>query len=362
MMGAGRLSPDAMAARLFEAALGMFDIASVYIGDQLGYYALLAERGPLTPGELAKASATNERYAREWLEQQGATGILACGNPGDDPGTRRYALPVDYHDLFINPDSLSAMAPLAQIMVGSMFPLAKVLEAFRNGGGVGYDEYGRDLSEGQARSTRPTFRNQLVQEWMPALPDVIARFGASPAARVADIGMGYGWSSVALAEAYPGIQVDGFDLDEASVAVARALAGERGVTDRVRFHARKANEGELDGAYDFALAIECIHDMSDPVSVLSDMRRMVAPDGTVLIVDERAPDEYSAPGNDLDRYFYGFSVLHCLPAGMADAPSVETGAVIREATMREYAQRAGFSHVDVLPVEHDYFRLYRMTP
>jgi 2-polyprenyl-3-methyl-5-hydroxy-6-metoxy-1,4-benzoquinol methylase len=252
------------------------------------------------------------------------------------------------------------MTPIAQIMVGSLYPIMKVLDAFRNGGGVGYEEYGSDLAEGQARSTRPMFRNQLVQEWMPAMPDLVARFESGIPARVADVGMGYGWSSVALAQAYPNIRVEGFDIDEASVENAQKLALEQGVADRVTFHCRKAEAA--DEPFDLAIAVECIHDMSDPVSVLADMRRMVSPDGAVLIVDERAPDNYSAPGDDLDRYFYGFSLLHCLPAGMADDPSEATGTVIREATMRDYASRAGYSNVDVLPVEHDFFRLYRMTP
>jgi 2-polyprenyl-3-methyl-5-hydroxy-6-metoxy-1,4-benzoquinol methylase len=338
----------------------MFDIATVYMGDQLGLYDELAKGGTFTPGELAAAAGTNQRYTREWLEQQGATGILTCDNPEANPEDRRYELPEEYREIFVDPDSLSAMTPIAQIMVGSLYPISKVVDAFRNGGGVGYDEFGSDLAAGQARGTRPMFRNQLVQEWMPAMPDIVARFEGAGRARVADVGMGYGWSSVALAQAYPNIQVDGFDIDEASVEFARNLAAEQGVADRVTFHCRKAEAGVE--PYDLALAIECIHDMSDPVSVLSDMRKMVSPDGAVLIVDERTPDTYSAPGDDLDRYFYGFSVLHCLPAGMADAPSEGTGTVIREATMREYATRAGFSAVEVLPVDHDFFRLYRMTP
>jgi 2-polyprenyl-3-methyl-5-hydroxy-6-metoxy-1,4-benzoquinol methylase len=354
------LSPDALVERLFAAALGMFDIATIYMGDQLGLYDVLAKRGSFTPAALAEAAGTNERYTREWLEQQGATGILICENPDANPGERCYELPEAYRDIFVNPDSLSAMTPMAQIMVGSIFPMQKVLNAFRNGGGVGYDEFGADLAEGQARSTRPTFRNQLVQEWMPAMPDIVARFESTKPARVADVGMGYGWSSVSLAHAYPNILVEGFDLDAASVESANKLAADEGVADRVTFHCRKAEASNE--PYDLAMAVECIHDMSDPVSVLADMRRMVAPDGAVLVVDERAPDAYSAPGDDLDRYFYGFSVLHCLPAGMADGPSEETGTVIREATMRDFATRAGFSNVEVLPVEHDFFRLYRMTP
>ena len=355
------LPADQMAERLFSAALGLFDIAMIQIGDQLGFYDLLAKRGSLTSSELAGAAGTNERYTREWLEQHGASGILTCEDSSAVPLERRYALPAEYHELFVDPESLTTMVPLAQIVIGALEPLPQLLDAFRQGGGVRYEDFGENLAEGQARFTRPMFRHQLAQEWVAAMPEIVERFSADPPARVADIGMGYGWSSIYLAQAFPNILVDGFDLDEASVERARALAVETGVADRVQFHFRDAGDADLGGNYDFALAIECIHDMSDPVSVLASMRRLVGPGGTVLIVDELAPDDYAAPGTDVDRYFYGFSVLHCLPAGMADQPSVQTGTVIREATMRDFASQAGFASVEVLPVENDFFRLYRMT-
>ena len=126
-------------------------------------------------------------------------------------------------------------------------------------------------------------------------------------------------------------------------------------------HARDAGDPQLAGQYDFALAVECVHDMADPVAVLSAMRRLVGPGGTVLIVDERVPDAFAPNGDDVERMMYGFSVLHCLPVGMVDKPSMETGAVMRRATFRRYAEQAGFSHVAELPVEHDTFRFYRLT-
>ncbi len=355
------LAPDALAERIFLAALGTFDIFAIHMGDQLGYYRALGDGLAKTSSELASATGTNERSTQEWLEQQGVSGILVCENPGEDARVRRYILPAAYHELFLEPDSLTTVVPIAQIIVGAVHPIDQLIEAYRGNGGVRYEDYGANLAEGQARFNRPMLRSQLVQEWIPALPDIATRFAADPPARVADIGMGYGWSSIALAQAFPTIQVDGFDLDKASVDVANTLAVEEGVSERVRFYHRDAGDSELHGQYDLALAVECIHDMSDPVSVLSAMRRLVGPGGTVLIVDEKVPDEYSAPGTDSDRYFYGFSVLHCLPVGLVEQPSVGTGTVIRQATMRDYAQQAGFASVEVLPVEHDFFNLYRMT-
>jgi 2-polyprenyl-3-methyl-5-hydroxy-6-metoxy-1,4-benzoquinol methylase len=253
------------------------------------------------------------------------------------------------------------MAPVAQIIMGCVHPLSALLDAYRTGGGVPYEDYGVDLYEGQARSTRPQIVTFLAQEWLPAMPDVDARLRADPPARVADIGMGLGWSSITIAKAYPNVRVDGFDLDDASVRAANANAQASGVAHRVKFEARDAGDPALAGRYDFALAIECIHDMPNPVAVLESMRRLVGESGTVLIVDEKVADTFGAPGEDVERIMYGYSILHCLPVGMVEEPSVATGTVMRESTMRRYATEAGYRAVDVLPIEHDFFRLYRLS-
>jgi 2-polyprenyl-3-methyl-5-hydroxy-6-metoxy-1,4-benzoquinol methylase len=178
---------------------------------------------------------------------------------------------------------------------------------------------------------------------------------------VADIGCGAGWSSISITRAYPKVRVDGFDLDEDSIAEAKANAETEGLTDRVTFQVRDASDPELSGKYDLAIAIECIHDMSRPVEALQAMRSMVANDGAVLVVDERVEENFTAPSDEIERLMYGFSVLHCLPVGMAEQPSVGTGTVMRPATLRRYASEAGFSGVEVLPIEHDIWRFYRLV-
>ena len=359
--GSSVASPDDLVERLFNATIAAMDLFSVYLGDRLGYYRTLAHDGPATSGELAQRTGTAERYAREWLEQQAATSILVCKNPEADTASRRFRLPDGYEAVLVDPESLTAMAPSALLFAGCVKPLDQLLDAFRTGAGVPYADYGADLHEGVAAFNRPGFVHSLAQEWLPMMPDVHSRLQADPPARVADIGMGQGWSSIAIAKGYPKVHVDGFDLDEASVAAARTNAEAAGVADRVTFHCRDAGEPGLAGRYDLALAFECIHDMSDPVAVLGAMRRLVGDTGAVLVADEKVADRFTAPGDDVERFMYGFSILHCLPVGMADQPSVGTGTVIRQSTMRRYAEEAGFQAVEVLPIEHDFFRFYRLS-
>lgn len=353
-------TPDEFLERVFTSMVHSMELFCLYVGDQLGFYTALHEGGPATAAELATRAGTSERYTREWLEQQATAGYLTCLHAESAAGERRFALPEGYAPILVERESLSIAAPMAQIVAGCVAPLPDLLAAFRSGAGVPYADYGCDLHEGQAGITRPLFVHQLAQDWIPAMPEIDARLKASPAARVADIGMGQGWSSIALARGYPLAHVDGFDLDEASVAVAQQHAREAGVQDRVTFQVRDAGDPELAGQYDLALAVECVHDMANPVAVLSAMRRLVGPGGTVLIVDERVPDEFAPPGEMVERMMYGFSVLHCLPVGMVEQPSAETGTVMRRPTFRRYAEEAGYRQVDELPIANDFFRFYRL--
>jgi SAM-dependent methyltransferase len=356
-------TPDALAARISASVTAALEVLCLYVGDRLGLYQALHEGGPATAPELAARAGTNPRYTREWLEQQAVAGFLACDNPRAAPDERRFHLPQGFAAVLLDPESLSFATASAQNFVGVASALPELLQAFRTGAGISFADYGPDMREGQARANRPAFTHLLAQEWIAAMPDIDARLRADPPARIADVGMGVGWSSIALARAYPKAKIDGIDLDAASVAAARDNARAAGLDGdgRLSFHLRDAGDPALAGQYDLALAIECIHDMANPVGALDAMRRLVGPGGTVLIVDERVQDAFSPNGDDVERMNYGYSVLHCLPVGMADHPSAETGAVMRRATFQRYAVEAGFSRVDELPIDHETFRFYCLT-
>lgn len=352
---------DQLAGRILNAVAEAMDVASIYIGDRLGYYRALESGGPMSASNLAAAVGANERYTREWLEQQAVTGLLDVQD-APDPATRRYSLPLGHDEVLTDDDSLAYIAPFARQYVGAISVMPMLIDVFRQGGGIPYSEFGADMREGISDGNRPSFLHLLASEWIPAMPDIHARLQDPTArARIADVGCGSGWSSIAMAKGFPDAHVDGLDLDAGSIATATANAEREGVADRVTFHLGDAGDPDLAGQYDLACAFECIHDMADPVSALRAMRSLVGDGGTVFIADERVADAFTAPGDLVERLMYGFSILHCLAVGMAEAEvSAQTGTVIRVDTMRRYAEAAGFRSVEILPIENDLWQFYRL--
>lgn len=351
---------DAFIDQFLNYASGTFNMFSIYIGDRLGFYRALAEGGASTSADLAARTNTHERYAREWLEQQTVAGILIVEDANQSASERRYIIPAGHIEPLIDCDSLNYVVPISQLIAGAVRPMPAILNAYRNGGGVDYNAYGADLREGQAAINYPAFAHQLPGEWLPAIPDVHNRLQAEPPALVADIGCGYGWSSIGIAKGYPNVRVDGFDLDEPSIDHARINASINGVADRVQFHVRDASDPSLAGKYELVTAFECVHDMTNPVGALQTMRQLAGDNGTVLVVDERVGERFSAKGNDVEWMMYGWSILHCLPVSMADEPASGTGTVMRPGTLEKYALEAGFQKVEILPIEHFFFRFYQL--
>ena len=347
-------APDALIERIFASAVASFDIAGIYLGDRLGWYRSLADNGPATPDELAARTGTDARYVREWLEQQAVGGLLEVD------GEHRFSLPAGYRDVLVDPEGISLMAPLSRMVVAAFGQLPAVAEAYRSGMGHGWAAYGVDMREGQASFNRPGVTHLLGNEWLPSVTDVHERLHADPPARVVDIGCGEGWSTLAIARAYPRSQVVGVDLDAPSIEAARRHAAESGMADTVEF--RNADAASLDQPADLALIIEAVHDMSNPVPVLRAVRDSLAEGASLIVVDERVAETFTAPGDDLERFMYGWSITTCLPDGRSREPSVATGTVMRPDTLRRYATEAAFGSLEILPIENDFFRFYRLRP
>lgn len=351
---------DALVERLFLASLGMGEVLTVYLGDKLGLYRALDAAGGLTAEGLAAETGVFERYALEWLEQQAAAGILTVDDVSEGHQERRYSLPAGHIEPLLDPDSPYSIAPLCKSFVAMAGAMPSLVAAFHSGDGVPWERYGRDMTDAQGDFNRPWLVGSLGSEYIPSIPDIHARLSTEPGARVADIACGVGWAAISLARAYPSITVDGFDLDEPSIELANQNAERAGVADRVRFEARDAADSAFEGLYDVAVVVEAIHDLSQQVAVLAAIRKMLGPDGTLIVADERVEDSFTAPASEVERIFYAYSVLCCLPSGMDDHSSAGTGTVMRRSTFERYAHEAGFGGVSELPIEHDFLRFYRL--
>jgi SAM-dependent methyltransferase len=349
--------PGELSERIVQAVVGALESAAIVLGDRLGWYRALAG-APATAAELAARTGTDARYAREWLEQQAVAGYLRVDDTDAAPDARRFTLPPEFVPVLVDEVAPPYSTPLAHAAMAFVRNLDRLDTAYRDGGGLNWAEMGAEAREAQAAANRPFFSGALVTEVLPALADVDASLRAG--GRVADIGCGFGWSSIGIATGYPQAQVDGFDLDVPSVDRARANAAGAGVADRVRFEATDVGTLDLAGSYDLVCAFECIHDLADPVAVLGEMHRLARPGGTVLVVDEKVAERFAPPGDVVERLMYGWSLTCCLPDGLSHRPSAGTGTVMRPAVLEDYARRAGFDGVDVLPVEHDFFRFYRL--
>ncbi|WP_218023303.1 SAM-dependent methyltransferase [Nocardia altamirensis] len=345
------MDTDALSQRLFQNLTGALEMYAIYLGERLGYYRALADGGPMTAAELAATTGTAERYTREWLEHHATAGLLEVD------GDHRFTLPPSHIPVLADRDSVlfDTQHSINLVRVGRR--MADLVEAYRTGAAPPPIPW---EPEGRAESNRPLFVNLLGKQWLPAIPEIHERLSSGPA-RVCDIACGLGWSSIAMALAYPTLTVDAMDLDKMAISAAQQNATAAGVSDRVTFAATDAAGLAGTEKYDLVTIIEALHDMTHPVAALAAARKLLAEKGSVLVVDLWTEDELTAPGSVREQQEYGWSLTACLPGAMGDQTSAATGAVMRPATLRTYAHEAGFTNVTIHPIDNDKFRFYELT-
>jgi SAM-dependent methyltransferase len=301
--------------------------ALVVIGDKLGLYDALADAGPLTSSELARRTGTHERYCREWLLAQAAGGYLDY-----DPASGRYSLPPEHAAV------LGAVIGGFEMMNALTRAEPRIVEAFRNGGGMRWGEHHHDVFEGCERFFRPGYEQHLTSNWIPALDGVEAKLRAG--GRVADVGCGHGASTLIMARAYPQVRLVGIDNHPGSIERAREAAG-ADFGDRVRFEVADATSyrGPIEG-YDLITFFDCLHDMAYPISALRHAADRLAPDGSILLVEPMAGDAPEENLNPVGRVYASCSVLVCTPNSLADG-GLALGTVAAEARLRDVTFQAG---------------------
>ena len=309
---------------------------TVSLGDRLGIYTALAKAGPVTPGQLAERTGLSERHLREWLAAQVTSGYVEY-----DPADRTYSMPPAHAAILADPDSPTYFAGFFTVAQGIAATEEALAEAYRTGGGIGWDAHPQALYAGVARFRRTTYLHGMVQDWLPSLDGVVQKLRTG--ARVADIGCGFGYSTIIMAQAYPNSAFVGFDYHVESIAAARKLAVEAGVVDRVSFTVSTASDFPGTG-YDLITSYDCVHDMGDPGGVALHVRQALAADGTWLIVEPNLPGELTELiAHPYGRLFAGTSATVCLPSALTQRGDYALGNHAGEEALRRIVTGAGFN-------------------
>lgn len=305
------------------------------LGDKLGLYKELAANGPMTSAELAKATGTTERYVREWLSAQAASGYIEY-----DAKANKFSMLPEQAMALADEDSPVFLGGIGDVVWAAFLDEPKVADAFKTGKGVGWNRRNECLFCGTARFFRTGYKHHLVQEWLPALDGVVDKL--KQGAKVADVGCGHGVSTRLMAEAFPKSRFYGFDYHEGSIEAARDQTKKAGLSDRVRFDVHSAKTYPAEG-YDLICFFDCLHDMGDPVGAMKHVRECMAPDGTCMLVEPFANDRLEDNLNPVGRLYYAASTMICTPASLDQEVGLALGAQAGEARLREIAKQAGLS-------------------
>ncbi|HYL99570.1 MAG TPA: class I SAM-dependent methyltransferase [Blastocatellia bacterium] len=307
----------------------------ILLGDRLGLYKAMADSQPVTSDELAQRTGLSERYVREWLNANAASGYLTY-----DPADRTYTLPPEQALALAIEDSPAFLPGVFQILYACFNDVPKIEAAFRTGQGVGWHEHHHDLFRGTERFFRPNYNANLVSNWIPALEGVEERL--KKGAKVADVGCGLGASTILMAQAYPSSRFHGFDYHPGSIDLAREDARKAGVEDRVEFDVASAKSfpGE---EYDLVAFFDCLHDMGDPIGAAAHVLSALKPDGTWLLVEPYAGDLTESNHNPIGRIFYSASTLLCVPASLSQETGAALGAQAGEKQIKSVVTAGGFT-------------------
>jgi SAM-dependent methyltransferase len=309
----------------------------LHLGDRLGLYRAMAGAGPITSATLAQRTGTAERYVREWLANQAAGGYVVY-----DPSDDTYCLPAEQAMVLANEDSPVFLAGAFEMIASCYADHDVFVDAFRTGAGVGWHAHDERLSSGCLRLFRPGYEAHLVDAWLPALDGVVDKLRAG--ASVADVGCGYGASTIIMARAFEQSTFAGFDILGPSIQSARAAADEAGVQTRVTFDVAAAKDLPGQG-YDLVCLFDALHDMGDPVGAARRIRQALAPDGTLLLVEPNAGDALEQNLNPVGRTYYGLSTVICTPGSLAQEVGLGLGAQAGERRLAILLREAGFTHV-----------------
>jgi len=311
-----------------------FHAPLVLIGEKLGLFKQLAS-GKMNAEELAAGTKTAKRYVQEWLPAMASGGYVMY-----DVETEKYYMTEEQKIVLADEESPAYMPGAFQAATAAIRSEPKITEAFRTGEGVGWHEHDAELFHGTERFYKPLYKTNLVQNWIPALEGVQQKLEAG--ALVADVGCGYGLSTILMAQAFPKSCFVGFDYHEPSIKVARERALAAGVSGRVTFEAVSAHDLPASG-YDLVTSFDCVHDMGNPAGAAATIFKSLKPDGTWMVVEPFAGDKVEQNFNSVGRLYYCASVILCVSGALAQDDGHALGGQAGEARLKEVVLSGGFT-------------------
>ncbi|NVJ64999.1 MAG: methyltransferase domain-containing protein [Gammaproteobacteria bacterium] len=315
---------------------GAIGLLMAYIGDQSGVYQALEKHGPCSADDLAEKTGLNSRYLLEWLSSNTALGYVSY-----DSNSQSFSLTPEQAAIFAHEGAPTCMQGFFQAVVGQYETNETAVDVFKTGRGRPWGEHSNCCFCGTDRFFRPGYVMNLVENWLPALNGVEDKLKAG--ATVADIGCGYGSSTILMAETYPNSQFVGYDFHEPSIKAAQAKADAAGLKN-VSFKVSAAKDIPAD-SFDLACIFDALHDMGDPVGAAAKIKESLKPDGTFMLVEPMAQDKLEDNLNPLSGIFYGFSTVVCVPTSKAQEVGLGLGAQAGEKRLTDVLNQAGFSQV-----------------
>jgi 2-polyprenyl-3-methyl-5-hydroxy-6-metoxy-1,4-benzoquinol methylase len=320
---------------------GAFTMALGYIGDRLGIFKAMTGKGPLTSLELAEKTKLNERYVREWAKAMVAAEYLDYDQTSD-----RYIMTDEQACVLANEDDQMFAGGALHFTTPTILNVQKIMNAFRNGGGISYSDIGEEIPEAIERFFRPGYVHFLARDWLNTVPGLIEKL--EKGVNIADIGCGCGQSSVAIAKAFPKSMVLGIDYHGPSIDRARKLAVSNGLTN-IEFLEASADKILEKRFYDLICTLDCIHDMAEPLSALKTIREALTDNGILFWSEPNASDNPLDCRNPVGKTFSSLSPFHCMTVSLAHG-GMGLGTIIGECGARKLAEEAGFSHFEKLPI------------
>jgi precorrin-6B methylase 2 len=352
-----------LATRISEQFTGAVEVLTIELGRRLGLYDIVAT-GPLSADTLAAKAGIARRYAQEWLDQQAAAGFVDVVETDFATGERTFVLSPAHVAVLADHDSLAFVGALGSLLLGVAQTLPAVAEAYASQTGVDYAEFGDELRFGLSATNKPAYIH-LARSWVEAA-GLAGRLDSADngGGVIVDAGCGEGWSSIALATAFPHARVVAIDLDEESAEIARRHVETAGLAERVQvLHGNAADTALLREVAGeevvLVAAFEALHDMGEPVAALTGFHELLSEGGAVLVADHVQEDAMPSPAERVERSQYAMSVLHCLPATWAESHRVVNGTVLRVGTLQRWVREAGFGGVEHLAgLEHPMWRFF----